>query len=122
MDLPDLRALLDSLPPDALLPAGWVLDRLPESLESLTPQLVQEPEPVVSWRERVHQVPPQTELGMEEAAEALGVSRSWLEKRVAPGGEGGVPSYKREGRRVFLAGELVRWLEATRERTGLEAA
>ena len=65
-----------------------------------------------SWRERLWEVPEQTRIGVEELAEAIGKSTSWVYKqtsRSAPGAT--LPFRKMGGDLVFVAGEIRAWLE-----------
>ena len=90
----DLRAWLEAEPALALLPARAVLDPAP------TPS---------SWRERLWTVPAETRLGIAEAAEALGRSRSWIYKATS-GGTTGLPFRKLGAELLFVAGELRTWV------------
>lgn len=67
-----------------------------------------------SWRERLWTVPPETRIGVVEAAEAIGKSTSWVYKHArAPKGERKemiLPFRKLGNDTVFVVGELREWL------------
>lgn len=58
-------------------------------------------------------------LGPREAAAALGVSPSWLRRAMR---EHGLPYSRVAGRILIRRDELLRWLEAHRERSARAAA
>ena len=78
------------------------------------------PEPI-SWRERIWTAGAATELSIYEAAEAVGRSVAWIHRRsgaaarrptsdVTP-----IPCVRRDGRLVFIVGELRDFLRRTAE-------
>ena len=69
-----------------------------------------------SWRSRLWTEPPERRIGVEEVAEALGRSDSWVYKHVGPKVESPLPSKKFGGELVFLVGELRAWLQDQEER------
>jgi predicted DNA-binding transcriptional regulator AlpA len=129
--LGDLRRWAADAPPGTTIPAGalvQLLDDLVEVGPSPAPVLVEEaPAP---WRERLWTVPPETRLGVEEVAEALGKSRHWVYRaasshRSVPIGKDRVgkmkyqkepnphplPSRKVSGGILFRAGDVRDWLK-----------
>lgn len=68
-----------------------------------------------SWRSRLWTEPPERRIGVEEVAEALGRSTSWVYKNVTPGAEGALPVRRFGGELVFLVGEVRAWLETNEE-------
>lgn len=117
---PDLRAALAAFPDDGLVPVRWVKEHLPE-LEApraeIAPAAAPQSEP--TWRERLWTCPPETRLGVEEAAEALGWTRQQLYNHTSPsrikGGTTPIPCRRLEGSLLFLAGDLREWIQAVEE-------
>ncbi|CAN5872266.1 hypothetical protein BH11GEM2_BH11GEM2_06700 [soil metagenome] len=70
-----------------------------------------------TWRERLWSVPPETRLGVREAAEALGRPKSWVYRHTAEKGMGEdrLPHRKLDGELLFVAGELRAWLTTHEE-------
>lgn len=65
-----------------------------------------------TWRERLWACPAETRLTVDDVAEALGRSPSWVYKRTAPSAdpEDRLPARKAHGGLVFTAGELRTWI------------
>lgn len=64
-----------------------------------------------SWRERLWTVAPDTRLGVQEVAEAVGRSRDWVYRHTGPSGSGiRLPHRKLDGALVFVASEVRNWL------------
>ena len=73
-----------------------------------------------TWRERLWSCPAETRLNVDETAEALGHSRSWIYKHTSPkalGKSGATPLPHRtlEGSLMFVAGELRTWIRNTEQ-------
>lgn len=66
---------------------------------------VEMPEP--SWREKLWTAPPETRLNADQAAEAVGLSKSCLYKLTSAEE---IPFRKLSGGLVFVAGELRTWV------------
>jgi predicted DNA-binding transcriptional regulator AlpA len=104
-----LRQQLEALPPDALLPAAWILARLDPDPE---PGPAPAPDPL-TWRERLWTVPAETRIGVRELMEATGRSRDWIYRGTSPkAGDDRIPHRKLDGELVFQVGELREWLRS----------
>lgn len=104
-----LRSQLEALPPDALLPAGWVLERLDP--DPPAPALA-DPKPA-SWREKLWTAPAETRIGVRELQEATGRSRDWVYRATsAKAGDDRIPHRKLDGELVFQIGELRDWIRS----------
>ena len=70
------------------------------------------PPTVGSWRERLWDVPADTRLGVEEVAEAVGRSKSWVYRHTSEkSGLPQLPHRKLDGVLEFPAGELRTWIQ-----------
>lgn len=113
-----LARAVEGMPAEASvsLPVAWLRDRLAEDGEEGAPELEREPGPAGAvewtWRERIWACPAETRLTVEDAAEALARSASWIYKRTAPSADPGdrLPARKAHGGLVFTAGELRTWI------------
>lgn len=109
----DLQDLLTALPPGAMIPAGWVADRLEEENSSGAALPTTEPGVAAgpaSWRERLWTAPPQTRIGVLELAEAVGRSKHWVYRHTARAAANRLPCRKLDGELVFMVGEVRDWL------------
>ena len=115
-----LRAWLEVLADvEAFIPARQVLDRLPDDGQE-TPS---DPDPIemaTTWRERLWLVPGETRLGVNEVAEAMNKSRSWIyrhtsQKALREFGASPLPHRILEGSLTFVAGELRTWIRDTEQ-------
>lgn len=66
--------------------------------------------PEWTWRERLWAAPAETRVGVEELAEGLGVSKSWIYQRTKAGAEPRLPHRKLAGSLVFVVGEVRAWI------------
>jgi len=68
--------------------------------------------PVASWRERLWTVPPDTRMGVAEAAEALGRPPSFVYRHTSAksAGDARLPHRRLDGELVFVAGEIRAWV------------
>lgn len=115
MSLQEIRRWLSDLRDvGAMIPAGVVLDRLPES-EEPEPAQEPEPEPDLTWREKMWTAPSETRIGVVELVEALGRSRSWVYHRTAASAESRIPHRKLDGELVFVVGEIRAWIRDREE-------
>ena len=65
----------------------------------------------LTWRERLWICPAETRIGVDELAEALGRSRSWVYKRTqASAGDDMLPCRRLQGELAFRVGEVRSWL------------
>lgn len=101
-----IRTQLEQLPPESLVPAGWVLENLDPDPE---PVPVAEPEPA-TWRERLWTVPAETRIGVRELAEAVDRSRDWVYRRTAKAADDRLPHRKMDGELTFVVGEIREWI------------
>lgn len=62
-----------------------------------------------SWRERIWLAPPETRLGVDELAEALGRSRKFIYRRL------NIPRQRLDGVLMFKAGDIRTWIKRTEE-------
>jgi predicted DNA-binding transcriptional regulator AlpA len=103
-----LRELLSALPPDALVPVGWVVEHLDSEAEEPC-SAVDEP----SWQVKLWEVPGETRLSVRDVAEATGHSTGWVYKRTCETATERIPHRKvNGGGLVFLAAEIREWLKA----------
>jgi hypothetical protein len=104
-----LRSQLEALPPEAMLPAAWILERLDPEPAAPAPA---DSEPA-SWRERIWTVAAETRIGAAEVAEAVGRSRDYVYRATSPkAGEDRIPHRKLDGELVFQVGELRQWIRS----------
>jgi len=99
---PDLRAILEPL----------AVDRTTSS--PVSPPDV----PAATWREKLWSVPPETRLGVREAAEACGRPVSWIYRHTSEksaSADDRLPHKKFDGELTFVVGELRAWLTAHEE-------
>ena len=70
----------------------------------------------LTWRERLWLVPAETRMGVNELAEALGRSKSWVYKRTqGRAGEELLPYRKLDGELQFVVGEIRTYLHEREE-------
>jgi len=88
------------------------LRQVAREVEAPSPSAGTAPGPVeLTWRERLWICPAETRVGVEELAEALGKSRSWIYKRTqASAGDGMLPFRRLHGELTFRVGEIRSWL------------
>lgn len=123
-DRPEPEGLEDALrwarraPEGTLLPAEAVAEILARAQED-RPADPGEEEPAEapverpwSWREKLWDTPSETRLGVQELAEALARSKSWIRK-AARAGE--LPARKHGQAFVFVAGEIRHWIRSSEE-------
>jgi predicted DNA-binding transcriptional regulator AlpA len=65
-----------------------------------------------SWRERLWTCHPDTRLGIEEVCEALGRSKSFVDRHT---GASTIPHRKLDGELIFVTKELREWLRGREE-------
>lgn len=105
-----LRADLERLPPESLVPVGWVLGHLDPEPAAAPPADV-EPEPA-SWQERIWTAHPEARIGVREVAEALGRSPDYVYRHTSPkAGDDRLPHRKVGGENVFVVGEVRGWIQ-----------
>ncbi len=105
-----LVALVEAVPAGSVVtvPVDWLAEVLAPGLKPVGEAPPQAPS---SWRDRLWVVPPETRLGVREAAEALGRPASWLYRRTGPRSKAApLPHRRLGGSIVFLAGELRQWV------------
>lgn len=103
----DLRAHLRMLPPEALLPAGWVLEQLerePAPEAELARERSDGPDIEPTWREKLWTAPAETRIGTQEVAEAIGRPVSWVYRAKS------LPRRKLDGELLFVVGEIRAWV------------
>lgn len=110
-----LRRMLEAVPTggSVVLPASAVEEWLQAEPSPPRPQPVDDGPPEPTWRERIWTCPPETRLGTNELAEAMGRPRSWVYRHTSK--ESGLPQLphrKLGGELVFLAGEIRDWLNS----------
>jgi hypothetical protein len=117
--LPDVLRWLEQAPASTTLAAPDLLAVLaPFVANPATREVLPAAEPsTASWRERLWVVPPETRLGVREAAEALGRPVSFVYRHTgAKIGDGDrLPHRKLDGELLFVAGELRAWLREHEE-------
>ncbi|MCZ6918297.1 MAG: hypothetical protein O7I93_16095 [Gemmatimonadetes bacterium] len=98
-------------PPGTMLPAGELAARL-EGMDAAEPR----EGPVMTWRERLWVVPPETRIGRDELLEAVSRQPSWLYRHTGSKAKcSRIPCRKLDGELVFLVGEVRTWLLAHEE-------
>jgi predicted DNA-binding transcriptional regulator AlpA len=103
-----LRARLRELPPDALLPVGWLLSQLDDVGDVTAAPTADTSE---DWRSRVWTCADDTLLGVAEIADAVGRSTSWVYRRTGPRGrEPRLPMQRVAGNVVMRADSLRQWI------------
>lgn len=123
MDIKSLRQLVDwaaQAPEGTTLPAQVVATLGGQFLESDQRHREAEAPPVDppdwTWRERIWTVPAETRIGVQELAEALGRSSSWIYKRTGEAAEDRrLPHRKLDGELLFAVGEIRTWLRDREE-------
>ena len=102
---------LRGAPPGTTLSAESVLavleaDAPPQFAASIAPV-----SSLISWRERLWTVPPETRLGVIELSEALGRAKSWTYRHTSRrSGLPRIPHRRLDGELVFVAGEVRAWI------------
>lgn len=111
-----LPELLDWL---AAAPPGTALDacRLRELLLELSPVSAPQASAVTpptepTWREKLWTVPVETRLGVDEVAEAIGRTRSFVYRATSAKT---IPHRKLDGELTFVAGEIRTWIKDQEE-------
>ena len=133
--LEELRAWVASAPAGTTVPVESLNELLAEEVSAPAPgtagpALVEDETAADSWRIKLWAVPSETRLGVLELSEALGRSRGWVYRAIAshryrsrskPGerkpcdripNPHPLPHKRLDGRLVFEAGQVRRWLEA----------
>jgi hypothetical protein len=107
-DRQQLVAWLQAAPPGTTVPVEALAPLLAAGpMEPAPPR----PVPAPTWREKLWQVPPETRLGVVEAAEAMGRPVSWVYRRTSEkSGKALLPHRKLDSVVTFTAGELRDWL------------
>ena len=117
--LPDLLRWCSEAPAGTRIDVATLAEMLAELVEAepaeRVPPAPADPAPA-TWRVRLWQVHPECRMDVDQVAEALGRSKSWVYKRTAPNGDGPrLPHRKLDGVLTFTAGELRAWVRDNEE-------
>ncbi len=105
-----LRERLELLDPRGMVTVEWIIEHLDEPVAP-APAVDREP---LSWREKLWTVPPETRIGVQELAEAVGRSRDWCYRHTSPKADSDdrLPHRKLDGELVFIVAEIRDWIRS----------
>lgn len=117
-----IRRLIDGVPEGAsvTLPVPLLQRWLDQAEEDGSRSLSKPPSsgdrsPEEGWETKLWRVPSRTRLGAKDVAEAVERSVNWVHQRTQASADVPIPHRKRNGRLVFLAGEVREWLDEQEE-------
>ncbi len=110
MTIHDLERLARTCP-GLMIPAGELVALVRDLVDATPAVAPPTAEPTSTWRERLWTVPPQTVMTVDDVAEAVWRSRTWVFARTRRDAAVRLPHSKVAGRLVFRAGALRAWLQ-----------